>query len=191
MIIKLFIMGQANFEILTLPEGATAAQLRAKILESKWQTGQLKALRPAPEGMKILEDGDILEDGGKITFAASERNVQVNGDGTQTVTYKNKKIAGATDDEDKLIHVKFVRTSLAQELSVPAGMPLWDILSMAGLFSGTVLINGEEVWYSKTLNEDTVVELRSLLPTAAAVADDEDIDEDEEEDDYSIDERDF
>lgn len=166
MTIKLLIIGNASYETIELAEGTTVEQLALQ----KNLVGEFKRV-----GQGVLQATDVLVDGSTITFAAGSTRVVTNVDGTTSQVTTVKKISGANDEG--LVKVRFTKTVVERELSLPAWVTVKEALDMANIRRGNIVINGVAAGFAQAIDTDTTIEL-SVPATTTVQTEEEDEDDD-------------
>jgi len=157
-VVKVLVIGESEYQDVTLPTGATAAQLALSI----GKTGQFRKI-----GGAILKPEDVLENGNRLAFSAGDVSTHTNAAGETQVVMRQKKISGAakrkpkTDDE--LITVKFVETKTVQEVVLPKGVSVQAALELAGISHGRISYNGGLVGFGVELQEDAELVLLPVV----------------------------
>lgn len=171
MTIKLLIIGNASYETIELAEGTTVEQLALQ----KNLVGEFKRV-----GQGVLQATDVLVDGSTITFAAGSTRVVTNVDGTTSQVTTVKKISWAVNDSNNegLVKVRFTKTVVERELSLPAWVTVKEALDMANIRRGNIVINGVAAGFAQAIDTDTTIELSVPAATAAQT------EEEDEDDDY-------
>lgn len=170
MTIKLLIIGNASYETIELAEGTTVEQLALQ----KNLVGEFKRV-----GQGVLQATDVLVDGSTITFAAGSTRVVTNVDGTTSQVTTVKKISWAVNDSNNegLVKVRFTKTVVERELSLPAWVTVKEALDMANIRRGNIVINGVAAGFAQAIDTDTTIEL-SVPATTTVQTEEEDEDDD-------------
>lgn len=155
-LVKVLIIGESEWNDVTLPVGATVAQLALSINK----TGQFRKI-----GGAILKPEDILENEDRLAFSAGDVTTNTDANGTTRTVMRQKKISGANRKEaadDELITVKFVETKTVREVVLPKWISIQAALEMARISHGRISLNGNLVGFGVELQDNSEL---VLLPS--------------------------